>query len=155
MVVYLNTIMKLYGVTPQSNLYFDKSDLSPKKAPPGLYLGNPHNTTMEWIKVNKIKNLMKKRNVDVEVVDLPSILGSTEYKRELFLIQGYAQIGKTLIKDKYRVPEPVPMWRSKKSNKKMILFLNTHFYLNRGWVATLTMFYVAKMDASFSILQAI
>jgi hypothetical protein len=84
MVVYLNTIMKWYGVTPQINLYFDKSDLSPKKAPPGLYFGNPNKTTMGWIKVKKLKNLMKKRNVDVEVVDLPSILGSTEYKRELF-----------------------------------------------------------------------
>jgi hypothetical protein len=31
MVVYLNTIMKWYGVTPQSNEYFNKSDLSPKK----------------------------------------------------------------------------------------------------------------------------
>jgi hypothetical protein len=79
--------MKWYGVTPQSNLYFDKSDLIPKKAPPGLYLGNPTKTTMGCIKFNKLKNLMKKRNVDAEVVDLPSILGSTEYKKELFLIQ--------------------------------------------------------------------
>jgi hypothetical protein len=94
MVVYLNTIMKWYGVTPQSNLYFDKSDLIPKKAPQGLYVGNPTKTTMGWIKVNKLKNLMKKRNVDVEVVDLPSILGSKEYKKELFLIQGYAKRGK-------------------------------------------------------------
>jgi hypothetical protein len=86
MVVYLNTIMKWYGVTPQSNLYFDKSDLSPKKAPPGLYLGHPNKTTMGWSKVNKLKNLMKKRKVDAEVVDLPSIFGSTEYKRELLLI---------------------------------------------------------------------
>jgi hypothetical protein len=82
-------------VTPHTkNLYFDKSDLIPKKAPPGLYLGNPNKTTMGWIKVNKLKNLMKKRNVDVEVVYLPSIVGSIEYKRELFLIQGYARTGK-------------------------------------------------------------
>jgi hypothetical protein len=94
MVVYLNTTMKWYGVTPQSNLCFDKRYLSPKEDPPGLYLGNPNKTTMGWIKVNKLKNLMKKRNVDVEVVDLPSILGSMEYKRELFLIQGYAGRGK-------------------------------------------------------------
>jgi hypothetical protein len=87
MVVYLNTIMKRYGVILQNNLYFDKSDLSPKKSPPGLYLGNPNKTTMGWIKVKKLKNLMKKRNVDVEVVDLPSILGSTKYKRELFFMQ--------------------------------------------------------------------
>jgi hypothetical protein len=46
MVVYLNTIMKWYGITPQSNLYFDKSDMSPKKIPPGLYLGHPNKTTM-------------------------------------------------------------------------------------------------------------
>jgi hypothetical protein len=65
MVVYLNTIMKWYGVTPQSNLYFDKSDLSIKKTPPGLYLGNPNKTTMVSIKVTRLKNLMKKRNVDV------------------------------------------------------------------------------------------
>jgi hypothetical protein len=31
LVLYLNTIMKWCGVTPKSNLYFDKSDLSPKK----------------------------------------------------------------------------------------------------------------------------
>jgi hypothetical protein len=69
--------MKWCGVTPQSNLYFDKSDLSPKKTPPGLYLGNPNKTTMGSITVNRLKNLMKTRNVDVEVVTLPSILGST------------------------------------------------------------------------------
>jgi hypothetical protein len=153
--VYLNSIMKWYGVTPQSNLYFDKSVLSPKKAPPGLYLGNLNKTTMGWITVNKIKNLMKKRNVDVEVVDLPSILGSTKYKEELFLIQGYARRGKKLKKTKMGVPEEMPMWRAKKDKKKMILYLNTQFYLNRWWVDTFTMFYVAKMDASFSILQAI
>jgi hypothetical protein len=96
MVVYLNTIMKWYGVTPQINLYFDKSNLSPKKTPPGLYLGNPNKTTMGSITVNRLKNLMKTRNFDVEVVTLPSILGSTEYKKELFLIQGYAQREKKL-----------------------------------------------------------
>jgi hypothetical protein len=93
MVVYSNTIMKWYGVTPQRNLYFDKSDLSPKKNPPGLYLGNPNKTTMGSITVNRLKNLIKTRNVDVEVVTLPSILGSTEYKKELFLIQGYDRRG--------------------------------------------------------------
>jgi hypothetical protein len=93
MVVYLNTIIKWYGVTPQSKLYFEKSNLSPKKPPPGLYLGNPNKTTMGWIKVDILKNLTKKRNVDVKFVDLPSILGSTEYKRELFLIQGNARRG--------------------------------------------------------------
>jgi hypothetical protein len=77
MVVYLNTIMKWYGVTQQSNLYFDKSDLSPNKTPSGLYLGNPNKTTMGSITVNRLKNLMKRRNVDVEVVSLSSILGST------------------------------------------------------------------------------
>jgi hypothetical protein len=118
MVVYLNTSMKWYCVTPQSNLYFEKSDLSPKKASPGLYLGNPNKTTMGWIKVNKLKNLMKKRNVDVEVVDLPSILGSTEYKKELFLNQGYARRGKKLKKNKDGVPEAVPMWRAKKDKKE-------------------------------------
>jgi hypothetical protein len=65
MVMYLNTTMKWYGVIPQSNLYFDKRDLSPKKSPPGQYLGKPNKTTMGWIKVNRLKNLMKKRNVDV------------------------------------------------------------------------------------------
>jgi hypothetical protein len=100
MVVYLNTIMKWYGVTPQSNLYFDKSDLSPKKTPPGLYLGNTNKTTMGAMMVTRLKHLMKKRNVDVEVMTLPSILGSTEYKKELFLIQGYARRGKKLKKDK-------------------------------------------------------
>jgi hypothetical protein len=69
--------MKWYGVTPQSNLYFDKSDLSPMRAPPGLYLGNPKKSTMGWIKVNKLKNLMHKSNAVVEVFLLPSILGST------------------------------------------------------------------------------
>jgi hypothetical protein len=42
MVVYLNAILKLYGMTPQSNPYFDKSQFSPKKSKPGPYLGNPH-----------------------------------------------------------------------------------------------------------------
>jgi hypothetical protein len=46
MVVYLNTIMKWYGLTPQSDLYFDKSDLSPMRSPPGLYFSNPQKTTM-------------------------------------------------------------------------------------------------------------
>jgi hypothetical protein len=93
MVLYLNTIMKWYGVTPQISLSFDKRNLSPMRSPPELYVGNPKKTTMGCIKVSRLKNLMKKRNVDVEVVDLPSILGSTEYKREFFLIQGYAQRG--------------------------------------------------------------
>jgi hypothetical protein len=48
---------------------------------------------MGWIQVNKLKNLIKERNVDVEVVDLPSILGFKGYKRDLFLIQGYARRG--------------------------------------------------------------
>jgi hypothetical protein len=73
---------------------------------------------MGWIKVNKLKNLMKKRNVYVEVVDLPSILGSTEYKRELLFIQGYAQRGVNMRKDKDGVPEPVPMWRAKNGKKE-------------------------------------
>jgi hypothetical protein len=97
---------------------------------------------------------MKKRNIYVEVVDLPSILGYTEYKKELFFIQGYARRGKNLKKNKDGVPEAIPVWRAKRT-KKSILFFNTQFYLNRRWVYTLTMLYVAKMDASFSILQAI
>jgi hypothetical protein len=111
MVVYLNTIIKWYG------------DLSPVRAPPGLYFGNPQKNTMGWIKVNKLKNLMQKRNVDVEIVDLSSILGSTKYKKELFLIQGYARRGKKMKKDKHGVPEPVPMWRAKKSKKE-----DDHFF---------------------------
>jgi hypothetical protein len=71
---------------------------------------------------------MKKRNIDVEIVDFPSILGSTEYKKELFLIQGYARRGEI---GKKGVPEAIPMWRAKKDEKKTILFLNTQFYLNR------------------------
>jgi hypothetical protein len=114
MVVYLNTIMKWYDVTPQNNLYFDKSDLSPKKTPPGLYLGNPNKTTMGAITVTRLKYLMEKRNVDVEVVTLPSIMGSTEYKKELFFIQGYARRGKKLKKDKNGLPEAISMWRAKK-----------------------------------------
>jgi hypothetical protein len=65
---------------------------------------------------------MKKKNADVEVVELPSILGYTVYKRELFLIQGYARRGENLRKDKDGVPEPVPIWRAKKAKKKMFLF---------------------------------
>jgi hypothetical protein len=72
MAVYLNTIMKCYGATPQhSNEYFNKSDMSPKKCPPGLYLGNPNKTTMGSITVTRLKFLMNKRNIDVEVVTLP------------------------------------------------------------------------------------
>jgi hypothetical protein len=94
MVVYLNTIMKWYGVTPQINEYFNKSDLSPKKSPPGLYLDNPNKTTMGSITVTRLKYLTNKKNIDIEVVILPSIMGSTEYKKELFLIQGYSRRGK-------------------------------------------------------------
>jgi hypothetical protein len=114
--VYLNTIMKWYGVTPQSNEYFNKSDQSPKKSPPGLYLGNPNKTTMGSITVTRLKFLMNKRNIDVEVVTLPSIMASTEYKKELFLIQGYARRGKKLKKDKNGLPEAIPMWRAKKGS---------------------------------------
>jgi hypothetical protein len=149
MVVYLNTIMKWYGVTPQSNLYFDKSDLSPKKTPPGLYLGNPNKTTMGAITVTRLKHLMKKRNVDVEVVTLPSIMGSTEYKNELFLIQGYARRGGKLKKDKNGLPEAIPMLRTKKGSNKDDTFFNTPFYLSPRWVDTLITCYVAKTDVSF------
>jgi hypothetical protein len=45
-------------------------------------------------------------------------LGSTEYKRELFLIQGYARRGGNLRKDTNGVLEPVPMWRAKKGKKE-------------------------------------
>jgi hypothetical protein len=48
LVGHLNIIMKWYSVNPQSNLYFDKSDLSPKEAPPVLYLGNPHQHGMDY-----------------------------------------------------------------------------------------------------------
>jgi hypothetical protein len=84
MVAYLNDTMKWYGITSQSNIYFNKSDISPMRAAsPGLHLGNPPKT-MGWIKVNKLKNPMKGRNIVMEVVDFPSILESTQYKRELF-----------------------------------------------------------------------
>jgi hypothetical protein len=56
---------------------------------------------MGSITVNRLKNLIKTSNVDVEVVTLPSILGSTEYKKELFLIQGYARRGEKLKKKGY------------------------------------------------------
>jgi hypothetical protein len=115
--VYLNTIMKWYGVKPHSNEYFNKSDLSPKKCTPGLYLGNPNKTTMGSITVTRLKFIMNKRNIDVEVVTLPSILGSAEYKKELFLIQGYARRGKKLNKDNNGLPKPIPMWRAKKGSK--------------------------------------
>jgi hypothetical protein len=107
MVVYLNTIMKWYGVTPQSNEYFNKSDLSRKKSPPGLYLGNPNKTTMVSITVTRLKFSMNNRNIDVEVVTLPSIMASTEYNKELFFIQGYARRGKKLKKDKNGLPRAI------------------------------------------------
>jgi hypothetical protein len=141
--------MKWYGVTPQSNLYFDKSDLSPKKTPPGLYLGNPNKTTMGSITVTRLKNLMKKRNIDVEVVTLPSIWGSTQFKKELFLIQGYARRGKKLKKTRMGYPKLYPCGEQKKEKTKMILFLNTQFYLSHRWVDTLITCYVAKTDVSF------
>jgi hypothetical protein len=43
---------------------------------------------MGWIKVDRLKNPMKERNIDVAVIDVPLIFRSTQYKRELFLIQG-------------------------------------------------------------------
>jgi hypothetical protein len=72
---------------------------------------------MGSITVKKLKFLMNKRNIDVEVVTLPSIMGSTEYNKELFLIQGYARRGKKLKKDKNGLPEAIPMWRAKKGSK--------------------------------------
>jgi hypothetical protein len=134
---------------PTKNLYFEEIDLSPKETPPGLYLGNPNKTTMGSISVNRLKNIMKTRNVDVEVVTLPSILGSTEYKKKLFLIQGYARRRKKLKKTRLGYPNLYPCGEQKKEKTKMILFLNTQFYLNHQWVDTLIMFYVAKTDASF------
>jgi hypothetical protein len=54
------------------------------------------------------------------------------------------------------VPEPVPMCRAKKGKKEDDPFFENTILLERGgWVDTLTMFYVAKMAAPFSILQAI
>jgi hypothetical protein len=117
MVVYLNTIMKWYEITPQSNMYFSKSHLSPMIAAPGLYLGNQNKKNMGWIKVNKLKNLMQERNIDVESVELPSILESTQYKRELFLIQGFVRREDKLRKDKNGVPDPVSMWKASRGNK--------------------------------------
>jgi hypothetical protein len=49
---------------------------------------------------------------------LPSILGSTEYKKELFLIQGYVRRGKKLRKNKNGLPEAIPMWRAKTGKNK-------------------------------------
>jgi hypothetical protein len=117
MVVYLNSIMKWYGIIPKSNLYFNKSHISPMRAAPGLYLGNPNKKTIGWIKVKKFRNLMKARNIDVAVVDLPSILESTQYRRELFLIQGFVRRGGKLRKDKNGVPDPVPMWKASRGKK--------------------------------------
>jgi hypothetical protein len=60
---------------------------------------------------------MKDRNIDVAVVDLPSIFSSTQYKRELFLIQGYVRRGGKLRKDANGTPDPVPMWKWSKGKK--------------------------------------
>jgi hypothetical protein len=73
---------------------------------------------MGLITVNRLKNLMKTRDFDVEVVTLPSVLGSTEYKKELFFIQGYARRGGKLKKNKNGIPEAIPMWRAKKGKHK-------------------------------------
>jgi hypothetical protein len=43
---------------------------------------------------------------------------STEYKKELFLIQGYAIRGGKMKKYKNGLPEALPMWRAKKGSKK-------------------------------------
>jgi hypothetical protein len=83
--------------------------------------------------VNKIKNPMKERKIDVEVVDLPSILESTKYNRELFLIQGYARRREKMRKEKHGLPDDS--------------FLSTKFYLKWGLVDTSTMLYAAKMAA--------
>jgi hypothetical protein len=37
-----------------------------------------------------------------------------------------------------------PCGEQKRTKQKIILFLNTQFYLNQRWVDTLTMFYVEK-----------
>jgi hypothetical protein len=65
---------------PQSHLYFNKSHIIPQKAALGAYLGN-QKKTMGWIKVERLRNLMKDRNIDVAVVDVPFIFKSIQYKR--------------------------------------------------------------------------
>jgi hypothetical protein len=47
---------------------------------------------------------------------------STEYKKDLFFIQGYAQRGGKL---KNWVPEAIPMWRAKKKMKDDPFFEHT------------------------------
>jgi hypothetical protein len=42
---------------------------------------------------------------------------STEYKKELLLIQGYARRGEKSKKDENGLPEAIPMWRDKKGSQ--------------------------------------
>jgi hypothetical protein len=41
-------------------------------------LGYPHTKIMRWIKVDRFKNLMKERNIDVTVVHLSLMFKSTQ-----------------------------------------------------------------------------
>jgi hypothetical protein len=52
-------------------LTFDKSSLNLQIAAPGPYLVNQKEKNMGWIKVDRLRNLMKDRNIDIEVVDVP------------------------------------------------------------------------------------
>jgi hypothetical protein len=80
MVVYINAILKLYGIIPQRNLYFDKIHLSPKSRSQD-HIWVIHVKTRGWIKLDRIKNLMKENKSDVAVVHISSIFKSTQYQR--------------------------------------------------------------------------
>jgi hypothetical protein len=81
MIVYLNAILKLFGITPKTNLYFDKSRISPLKKKLGQYVGNPSKHTMGYITVDRLSNLMKEHSIDVSVVHVVSIFKSTQHQR--------------------------------------------------------------------------
>jgi hypothetical protein len=66
---------------------------------------------MWCITVERLKNLVKERNIDVPVVDVASIFKSTQYQREMFLIQRVVRRGKKIHKDCNGTPNPDPMWK--------------------------------------------
>jgi hypothetical protein len=68
---------------------------------------------------------MKDMNIDVTVVDVPSIFRSTQYKRDLFLIQVYVRRGKG-----HLILYPYGNQTKPRTKKKRIGFMNTLFLLS-------------------------
>jgi hypothetical protein len=86
-------------------MYFDKSHLSPQKFAPGPYSENPKKN-IGWMKVDRLSNLIKDRNIDVAVVYVPS----NALQERIFLDSRICEEGKHAKGFTWDI-YPVPMWK--------------------------------------------